>query len=212
MMINNYNFQKGSNLLALISDQDYVERREVLFRVINQFDQEGIRYGITFSLNLFMQGIVDDFNDIDIFVAEEDIPRMIEVMKSMKASLEKMGGNGFCKSDHFFSYMVDSVQVEIMVGFRINTYGTTYYYPLNLKELDFVQIYGKKIPLVPAEALFISYFMMVEWQPRRIHKWNLLKSYLEFNGVEFQSVFVKALTTNLPKQLRNEIKRLLANQ
>ena len=169
--------------MALISDQDYVERREVLFRVINQFDQEGIHYGITFSLNLFMQGIVDDFNDIDIFVAEEDIPRMIEVMKFMHASLEKIGGNGFCKSDHFFSYMV-----------------------------DVVQIYGKKIPLVPAEALFISYFMMIEWQPRRIHKWNLLKSYLEFNGVEFQSVFVKALTTNLPKQLRNEIKRLLANQ
>ena len=72
MIDNNYNYQKEANILCLLEDTEYCERKEALFKIVNEFEKNGIRYGLACSMNLFLNGIVDEFHDLDFIVELED--------------------------------------------------------------------------------------------------------------------------------------------
>ena len=72
MIDNNYTYQKEANVLCLLEDIEYCERKEALFKIVNEFEKNGIRYGLACSMNLFLNGIVDEFHDLDFIVELDD--------------------------------------------------------------------------------------------------------------------------------------------
>lgn len=211
-MLNNYNDQALNNWVSLFEDVDYRERKECFLTLMHSFNEEKVNWAIGCSMNLFFRGIVDDYHDIDLIVDIKDIDMIKEIMGNLGANLIETGGNGFCESDVYLHYQLARCDVDIIAGFRVNTFGTTYLYKYEKSEIDTVKIDDIDIPLISLEAMYILYYMMEGWQPRRKFKRVLVEQYLRYNRPVHNEVFTKALSENdLPGQVRWGIKALMKN-
>ena len=135
MVDNNYNYQKEANILCLLEDKEYLERKEALFKIVNEFEKNGIRYGLACSMNLFLNGIVDEFHDLDFIIELSDTEKVKEVMEKIGAILKETGGNGYCESDVYMHFQLERVDIDIISGFRLLTFGTNFQYKFNENEL-----------------------------------------------------------------------------
>ena len=209
MVDNNYNYQKEANILCLLEDKEYLERKEALFKIVNEFEKNGIRYGLACSMNLFLNGIVDEFHDLDFIIELSDTEKVKEVMEKIGAILKETGGNGYCESDVYMHFQLERVDIDIISGFRLLTFGTNFQYKFNENELVTCYIKNFTIPLIPLEALYVLYYMREGWQPRRRYKRKLIEQYLIIEGVSFPKILENSLTTELPLWIKKKIKLLL---
>ena len=209
MVDNNYNYQKEANILCLLEDKEYLERKEALFKIVNEFEKNGIRYGLACSMNWFLNGIVDEFHDLDFIIELSDTEKVKEVMEKIGAILKETGGNGYCESDVYMHFQLERVDIDIISGFRLLTFGTNFQYKFNENELVTCYIKNFTIPLIPLEALYVLYYMMEGWQPRRRYKRKLIEQYLIIEGVSFPKILENSLTTELPLWIKKKIKLLL---
>ena len=95
MQFINYKNQSNSNILDFYGNY-FEDRRNVFFRIINQFKKYNVNYALGCSSNLFFRGIVDDFNDFDIIFDKKDSDKISEIMQNLGGKLVGTGGNGFC--------------------------------------------------------------------------------------------------------------------
>ena len=212
-MMNNYNYQKEANISCLLDDIEYSERKDVFWNIIKEFTKQNIRWGIGCSTNLFLRGIVDEFHDFDLIVDEQDISEIKEIMEEIGGKLLETGGNGFCESDNYFHYQVGRVDVDVISGFRVKTFGTEFLYKFDSKEIESCIIYEEdttRIPMIPVEALYVLYSMMEGWQPRRRYKRILIQEYLKENMM-FRTILEDALKENLPNWIKRNIREILGN-
>lgn len=209
MIDSNYNYQKDANILCLLEDIEYCERKEALFKIVNEFQKNGIRYGLACSMNLFLNGIVDEFHDLHFIVELEDIKKAKEVMERIGAILKETGGNGYCESDAYMHFQFGRVDVDIISGFRLVTFGTNFLYKFNENEIAFCYIKNFTIPLIPLEALYLLYCMMEGWQPKRRYKRKLIEQYLIVEGLSFPRILENSLKTELPPWVKKQVKLLL---
>ena len=79
-----YKYQKEVNIRALINDQEYEVRRNVIKEVVDIFEKEKVDWALSCSSQLFLNGVVDDFHDFDILIGGNTIGEM-------KKALAKMG-------------------------------------------------------------------------------------------------------------------------
>lgn len=208
-MLNNYNDQSKANIQCFLEDTEYSERREALFKLIDEFEKEGVRWSVICSSNLFLRGIVDEFHDLDFLIDESDIDKVIEIMERNKAVLIETGGNGYCESDVYMHYQLGRVDVDILAGFRVNTYSTSYRYKFNKKELDFIEVDKTKIKLVSMEAQYILYSMMEGWQAKRRFKRILIEDYLLRKNSDLKYAHILRDNGGLPAWIKRNIRALL---
>lgn len=212
-MTMDYCDQALNNMVSLFEDEEYRERKEVFLKVVKLFNKENISWAIGCSMVLFLKGIVDEFHDFDLIVELKDVPKAKKIMQEdLKAVLKGTGGNGYCESDIYLHYQFGRVDLDIISGFRVLTFGASYYYPLNPNEIDFLEITNADItvPLISLEAMFILYFMMEGWQPKRKFKRMLIAQYFKIVPPKHVEVLKAALEKNaLPGWIRWEIKKLI---
>lgn len=208
-MINNYYYQSTANIQSFLQDAEYSERKDAFFTLFNMFQKNNIKWALACSCNLFLRGVVDDFHDFDFIVDKDDCPRLMELMDKQGAILKETGGNGFCESDIYLHYQLGRVDVDIISGFKIITFGTYYKYSFNQDELEFIPINGKELPFISMEALYILYAMMEGWQARRRYKRSLIEEYLLRENIKFPQIFKKAQQENLPGWIKDSIYTIL---
>lgn len=201
--------QSRDNILCLLEDIEYSERKEVFLKLDKSFKERNVKWAVGCSMDLFLRGLTDEFHDIDLIVARESIPMIEEIMEKLGAKLTATGGNGFCESDVYLHYQIGRVDVDIISGFRVMTFNTQYYYSYNEEEIDWMEIEESKIPLISLEAMYILYYMMEGWQPKRKFKRRLIEKFFESNKPTHNEVFQKALKSSLPGWIRWEIKNLI---
>lgn len=210
-MLNNYNYQKEANITCLIEDEEYSERKEVMFNLVRKFSEANIGWGMGCSTNLFLRGIVDEFHDFDLIVDEKDVPSIQRILEELGGKLIATGGNGYCESDNYFHYQLGRVDVDVISGFRVKTFGTEYLYKYDLKEIETCNIYEEnlvKIPLIPMEALYLLYCMMEGWQPKRRYKRVLIQEYLS-GEIQFRTILEDSLQQGLPNWVKRNVRELL---
>ena len=209
-MINNYYYQSEANVQCLLEDIEYSERADTFFKLFNEFDAAGVRWALACSMNLFLRGIVDEFHDLDLLVEIKDIPKVKEIMKKCDAVFVATGGNGFCESDIYLHYQFGRVDIDIISGFRIVTFGTYFLYEYSEEEIDYILVENKKIPLVSMEALYILYSMMEGWQQKRRFKRVLIEEYLLSENVKHGKILKDALEQfQLPGWIKRNIRDVL---
>ena len=208
-MINNYNYQSQANIQCFLTDIEYNERKMAFYELFDAFEKEKIHYGISCSFNLFIRGIVDEFHDFDLLVNSNDIPKVKMIMEQHGAKLIETGGNGYCESDVYMHFQFGRVDIDVISGFRLLTFGTSYLYSYNSEELDYMCIEGKKIPLISMEALYILYSMMEGWQARRRYKRILIEDYLLREKLVFPSILENALNNPIPGWIKQNIHSIL---
>lgn len=208
----NYKYQSEANILSLVEDTEYGERKEGLLTIVNRFEEAGIHWALACSANLFLRGIVDEFHDLDLVVDARDISKIEEIMKKENAILKETGGNGFCESDTFLGYQLKRVDIDVISGFRVITFGTKFLYNFNEAELDFIELEGKKIPLISMEALYLLYAMMEGWQAKRRYKRLLIEEYLIKSELEFSQILTTALEEDMPGWIKRKIKEIVLSK
>ena len=208
-IMNNYDYQQKANIACLLEDMEYSERKEGLLKIVSEFAKEGVRWGLACSMNLFIRGLVDEFHDLDLIVDAEDIPKIEEIMQKNGGILVGTGGNGYCESDIYLHYQLGRIDVDIISGFRVITFGTNFLYNFNAEEIEFMEIDSMQIPLISMEALYLLYAMMEGWQPKRRYKRILIEEYLLNNELKFIHILETALEDNLPACIKHNIRELI---
>lgn len=203
-----YRRQSNSNVLDFFNDY-FEPRRKVLFQIIDEFNKQNIHFALACSSNLFFRGVVDDFNDFDIIFEKKDSDLISEIMTKLGGKLLGTGGNGFCESDVYLHYILDSIHIDFISGFRINTFGKSYYYDLSNNEVENLDSEYFQIPLVPTEIQLILYAMMEGWQPRRRFKRVIIYNYLNQEGLTFPQILEDCLKQDLPDWINKLIQSLL---
>ena len=207
-----YNYQSEANISSLLEDLEYKERKEALLIILKEFKNNEVKYGVACSFNLFLLGITDEFHDFDFIVDIDSISSVKKVMKELGAKLVDSGGNGVCESDIYLHYQLGRVDIDIISGFQILTFGTSIHYKYNSDEINTLIIYEDEkieIPLITVEALFLLYAMMEGWQPKRRYKRILIEKYLEDRSLEYPEIFREFLNSSLPGWIKREIRKLL---
>lgn len=208
-MINSYDYQSKANIQCLLEDIEYSERKAALFTLFDELRKADVRWGLACSTNLFVRGIVDEFHDLDLIVDIKSIPKVEKIMKEQGAILKETGGNGYCESDIYMHFQFGRVDVDVISGFRVVTFGTHFEYYFNPEELQFIELEDKNIPLISMEALYLLYSMMEGWQARRRFKRVLIEEYLLAEKIEFPRILESALGANLPSWIKRNIAGIL---
>lgn len=210
-MLNIFNYQAEANISCLLEDKGYEERKKAFFLLLEQFQVNEIPFAILCSFNLFLRGIVDEFHDFDILIDINYVEKVKNIMKSIGAKLVATGGNGYCESDVYLHYQLDRVDVDIIAGFKIVTFGTELHYPYNPEEVQICKIYEEKemdIPLVALEALYLLYAMMEGWQAKRRFKRVLIGECINKSNIKFPKIFDRYLKQQLPGWIKREVRRI----
>lgn len=208
-MINSYDYQSKANIQCLLEDIEYSERKEALFTLYDELNKADIRWGLACSTNLFIRGIVDEFHDLDLLVDIKSIPKIEEIMEKLGAILKETGGNGYCESDMYMHFQFGRIDVDVISGFRLVTFGTHFEYYFNPEELQYMNLEGRNIPLVSMEALYLLYSMMEGWQARRRYKRVLIEEYLLREEIKFPHILENSLGSNLPGWIKRNITAIL---
>ena len=190
-----YAAQADDNALALY-DAEYATRLKLLDNIVREFNNHNLTWGVGCSFNLFIRGLVDDFHDFDILVANQDVETAKAIMKEMGASLVATGSNGSCNSDDYSHWQIDNCDVDLIAGFRVETFGESFYCRItaDIVEMSDCAYLPFVLPIIKLEPLYILYCMMEGWQHKRKYKRMLIEEFFKHESLD--KVLLKQYLTN----------------
>lgn len=110
---------------------------------------------------LFFEGITDGFHDIDIMVHENDVDKAKETLHSL-GKLCPPNPNAQYTTKHFYEFIVDGVDVDVMVGFTIVYGGKEYDCSLQEQQIvKYQKMNGVHIPL-QSVSLWREYYRLMQ--------------------------------------------------
>jgi hypothetical protein len=107
----------------------------VLSEIAREFNLKQISWAVGASLLLYIKGIADNFNDIDIMVSEDDADKVKLILEAMGQLLPQKENAQF-KTKVYLKYLVDGVEVDIFADFTIVSEGKEYRFPLKKGEIS----------------------------------------------------------------------------
>lgn len=204
-----YKRQSDTNSFDFFTNNYFESRRNVLFKIMHELKKQNVNFALGCSSNLFFRGIVDDFNDFDIIFEQKYTDKILKIMSELDGKLIGTGGNGFCESDMYLHYILDSIHIDFISGFRINTFDKSYYCDLSSKPVENLDCEYLKLPLIPLEIQLVLYSMMEGWQPRRRFKRVIIYNYLKQEGLVFPQILEECLHQDLPDWIKKLVQSLL---
>lgn len=115
-----------------------------------------IRWSLGASLMLALKGIECTVDDIDIVVHNDDYENLLEFLKNYDYTYQEPNLK-YC-TKHFYSLVINGVDVDIMVDFRIKTNNTIYKYPFHVDQI--INIDNIEIPLASLDEWLTAYIHM----------------------------------------------------
>ncbi|SDP08987.1 hypothetical protein [Clostridium gasigenes] len=170
-----------------------------------KLNEGGILWGLGASMLLNHYGFIDKPNDIDILVDVKNIEKADKILKSMgeKRLWEKSDNYS---TEYFYEYVINGFEVDVMSGLGINHSEGIYKYIFDEKSISkTIQIHDIDIHLTSLEDWYFIYQLI----PNREIKVKMIEDYLLLNGIKKPELLDRALTGELPNEVRCNIKRLL---
>lgn len=127
------------------------EKLKVLSDIAGVLNKNEVRWAVGGSMLLYFKGRTDLFHDIDLMVLEEDAEKLKDLLLPMGA-LAPPNPDKQYKTRHFFEFMINGVDVDVMAGFVIVNAGKEYDCSLMPGQIaEYIQLNGQKIPLQSLE-------------------------------------------------------------
>lgn len=170
-----------------------------------RFNREGILWAVGASVMLNQYGLVYRPNDIDLMVDINDIDKVDCILKELgnKKYREKVEEY---TTEYFYEYVINGSDVDVMAGLAINFCGGSYRYIFDKSSIArIVDIDGVDIPLTSLEDWYVLYQVI----PNREKKIVMIENYLKDNGITRIDLLKRALTRELPKEVRERIEKLI---
>lgn len=146
------------------------KKREVLLEIAKRFNEEHLVWAVGGSLMLYLNGIVSDFEDIDVFVSVEHAPIAQSILASLGSKQLTTYSDQF-QTVVYETYRINSVSVDLMAGFKIVHEKTIHDCSLTKKSLiDFTYFNQHILPLYPLRT-FKEYYRLMN----RLEKVELIE-------------------------------------
>lgn len=211
--------QRTANILAFLTAQEYVVRKNVLEKLCRAFSGTNVVWALSMSSALFFRGIVDDFRDFDLLISLSDVEDFERVFKSIggKVKDDTVQKPAF-SSPYYKEAELDGISFDLIGDMTVNTFGKSYCYILKDADIQYRTLDTDiGIPLSPVQANYLLYAMMVGWQKRREFKKNLCYEYLCSRGKEYMQIFEELMVKDnvekmLPADVIKDVKKLLTQQ
>ena len=174
-------------------------------KVGNALHKADVRFCIGGSAMLFMNGLSDKFNDIDLLVDIADAKKAEAILLEL-GEIEKAKDSSAFATEVFRSYLVDDVGVDMMAGLRIRYGEQIYSHKLTSDSIaDRRPVYGTMLPFGSLEEWCILYYMM----PGKAHKAKWIKSHLKNRGNYNRDILNAMVTNQLPHAVTQWLSELI---
>ena len=146
-----------------------IDRYEsVLYKLAKNLNQAKIKWSLGGSLLLYYLGYDMIPHDIDLLVDELQKDILEETIQEYNYILE--GKNPNYSTSYFYSLTIDSIDVDIMLGFKVNTDHGIYVYPFDNQYIK--TIYLKDEPIYLSD---LSEWVKVYKKMNRLYTVNLIE-------------------------------------
>ena len=135
----------------------------VLAQIANRLNAAEIQWALGASAMLYLNGVADRFDDLDIMVQTDRALRAKDILKSMGA-MKAASPAAQYGTKYFFEFVIGGVDVDLMGGFTIREGEIEH--DCSLKSFQIAEtreICGEKVPL-QALSVWREYY---EWMGRR---------------------------------------------
>ncbi len=134
---------------------------KVLTKISQLLNDANVLWNVGGSVMLYLKNYVDDFNDIDLMVSERDV-LMVKKILSELGTLKPERHHEKFGTKYFFSFLIDSIDVDLMAGFSIIYQSKAYYFPLDdTTEIETVLLNGTKISIA-ALTDWLTFYRLME--------------------------------------------------
>lgn len=178
---------------------------ETLSCIGEKLNENNVLWAVGASILLNQYDLSYKPNDIDILVREDDIKKVDEILKGLgeKKAWEK---ENTYSTKHFYEYVINNVDVDVMSGLIINHEKGQYKYVFDNKSISFVKkINNVNTPFTSLEDWYVIYQLL----PNRKNKVQFIETYLRKNSVIKSELLIRALKGNLPENVSENINNLL---
>ena len=117
----------------------------LLSEIARKFNEKHIRWAVGASLMLCLRGVANHFNDLDLFVEEEDLEAAKAILMDMGQLHASPPNPDFC-TKHFLEFTVEGCGVDLLAGFAVKHEGIIHSFPME-ETHDCVHVLGQSIPL-----------------------------------------------------------------
>ena len=209
--------QSRYNAYSFMHERKYEDRRNNLFMLMSEAKKEDVLCGVGCSYAIFALGAGDDFHDLDIVTNKESYPKLERIVRSLGAEFHapppKEQSDVFNSNAPFATVTLPkNTEIDIITDFGVRTFDSQYIYYIKEDDLEYFDVGETKIPILPAEVLFILYHMMVGWQANRMFKVDRLREYLLAGNVRHKHILENALELELPEWIEKDIEKILLNR
>lgn len=131
-----------------------------LSKLARALNRENVLWALGGSMLLYCSGIPTEVHDLDIFIAERDVPAAERAMLRLGKKKPEKPNTGFC-SRYFGEFVTDGVEVDVIAGFAVVTPEGVQTFPLMETEISSrMEIGGEEIPLHSLCAWRMYYALM----------------------------------------------------
>ena len=135
----------------------------VLAQIANRLNAAEIQWALGASAMLYLNGVADRFDDLDIMVQTDQALRAKDILKSMGA-MKAANPAAQYGTKYFFEFIIGGVDVDLMGGFTIHEGEIEHDCSLKSSQIaETREICGEKAPL-QALSVWHEYY---EWMGRR---------------------------------------------
>lgn len=113
-----YTRQKTECVKKLTQKGKIEHKLNILKQIANLFNKENITWNLGASSMLYLRGIVDDFSDIDLLVAKNDIEQANQIIGKL-GTIKPQQKHKTYRTDYFYEYVIDDVEIDLISGFKI---------------------------------------------------------------------------------------------
>ncbi len=141
----------------------------VLSEIATVFNENNLVWAVGASTLLYIKGIVEDFNDIDLMIDEKDVDIAKRLLSEMGEFKENEASNQY-KSKDFLEFCIHNVDIDLIAGFTIVNDEAEYYFPLKLSDIqEVVKVNNENIHLHSVDEWRKYYLLM-----KRYDKVNII--------------------------------------
>ena len=105
--------------------------KNTLLQIASVLNKNKVNWGLGGSLLLYIYGIDTTIADIDIVIDINDINKIEEISK--RYSHITKNESGIYKTERFYSITLDGIDIDLMIGFKILTKDSIYFFPSGKK-------------------------------------------------------------------------------
>lgn len=179
---------------------------ETLKEVAVRLNKVGCSWAVGGSLVLYFNGLWKCPNDIDILIDLKDVDDVMKGMEGLGEFKELKGKEPF-RTEKFFGYNINGIDVEFMCNFKIKT-GEKAVYEFILDEaaiVDRVEFKETLVNVTSLEDWMVAYLVMGDPKKRV----PIIEEYFSKYGIKHRNLLERNLNGYMPEHIKDRIGKVL---